>query len=316
MKRTKEQRGITLIALIITIVVLLILAAVAISSIQNDGILHYAQNAADSWNKAAQNEAGILDSYLEYLNPCLEKGHTYGAWVTTKQAGDCLSKIDGSRERTCSECGFKETDTINWKHNAGGTDEESTCTVCGNDCAHVLESMFGGADITGHYFIYNCQRCGYSCPNDQDSGNHDFENSYCATCGFTCDHTMNGGESMATYEKLNELQHTVTCTICDLDGPQNHNFENETCKDCGYVKPVDPTNCEHSMSEGVCEICLYQCPAHGVNTYISMGSWRESGWDPEEHVADYNCSECHEYIIDDVCCSPGNRHPECTVCNP
>ncbi len=66
--KTKTQKGITLIALIITIVVLLILAAVAISSIQNDGILHYATNAADNWNKAAQNEANMLGDYLNYLN--------------------------------------------------------------------------------------------------------------------------------------------------------------------------------------------------------------------------------------------------------
>ena len=66
--KTKTEKGITLIALIITIVVLLILAAVAISSIQNDGILHYAQNAADNWNKAAQNEANMLGDYLNYLN--------------------------------------------------------------------------------------------------------------------------------------------------------------------------------------------------------------------------------------------------------
>jgi len=66
--KSKTQKGITLIALIITIVVLLILAAVAISSIKNDGILHYAQNAADNWNKAAQNEANMLGDYLNYLN--------------------------------------------------------------------------------------------------------------------------------------------------------------------------------------------------------------------------------------------------------
>jgi len=66
--KTKQQKGITLIALIITIVVLLILAAVAISSIQNDGILHYATNAADSWNRAQENEATQLQNYLEYLD--------------------------------------------------------------------------------------------------------------------------------------------------------------------------------------------------------------------------------------------------------
>ena len=66
--KTKTQRGITLIALIITIVVLLILAAVAISSIQNDGILHYAQNAANSWNEAQSDEATALQNYLNYLD--------------------------------------------------------------------------------------------------------------------------------------------------------------------------------------------------------------------------------------------------------
>ena len=44
MKGTKEQKGITIIALIITIVVLLILASVAINTIQNDGLIQYAQS--------------------------------------------------------------------------------------------------------------------------------------------------------------------------------------------------------------------------------------------------------------------------------
>ena len=39
----RKQKGITLVALIITIVVLLILAGVAIGAIKNDGILQYAR---------------------------------------------------------------------------------------------------------------------------------------------------------------------------------------------------------------------------------------------------------------------------------
>jgi len=56
MKRTKAQKGITLIALIITIVVLLILATVAISSITNDGILDKAQDAASTYEIAQEKE--------------------------------------------------------------------------------------------------------------------------------------------------------------------------------------------------------------------------------------------------------------------
>ena len=68
MRKTKGEKAITLVALIITIVILLILAVVAISAIQNDGILGYAENAADSYNKAIIDEQDIIQGYLNYLN--------------------------------------------------------------------------------------------------------------------------------------------------------------------------------------------------------------------------------------------------------
>ena len=66
-RKTRMEKGITLIALIITIVVLLILAAVAISSITNDGILSYATNATKDYNQASKNEQTMLQDYLDYL---------------------------------------------------------------------------------------------------------------------------------------------------------------------------------------------------------------------------------------------------------
>ena len=68
MKKTRMEKGITLIALIITIVVLLILASVAISSIQENGILSYAQNAKNKWEQAISNEQALLNSYMDFLN--------------------------------------------------------------------------------------------------------------------------------------------------------------------------------------------------------------------------------------------------------
>ena len=67
-RKTKIEKGITLIALIITIVVLLILAAVAISSITNDGILQYAQNAAKDYNQAVKNEQLTLEGLMGFLD--------------------------------------------------------------------------------------------------------------------------------------------------------------------------------------------------------------------------------------------------------
>ena len=65
--KTKQEKGITLMALIVTIVVLLVLATVAISSIKNDGIISKAQDVANKFNQAQTNEQGILDEYLSYL---------------------------------------------------------------------------------------------------------------------------------------------------------------------------------------------------------------------------------------------------------
>ena len=67
MRKTRTEKGITLVALIVTIVVLLVLATVAISSIQNDGIISKAQDIANKFNQAQTNEQGILDEYLSYF---------------------------------------------------------------------------------------------------------------------------------------------------------------------------------------------------------------------------------------------------------
>jgi len=67
MKKFRKEKGITLVALIITIVILLILAAVAIAAIQNENILSHANNAALKYNQAVQNEQDILGGYLDFL---------------------------------------------------------------------------------------------------------------------------------------------------------------------------------------------------------------------------------------------------------
>ena len=68
MKKSKTQKGITLIALIITIVVLLILAVVTINAIQGDGIIEYAKNAANDYQQAQADEEALLQNYLDVIN--------------------------------------------------------------------------------------------------------------------------------------------------------------------------------------------------------------------------------------------------------
>ena len=86
MKKTKEQKGITLVALIITVIVLIILAMVTINAVSDGGIIGYAKNAVEKhrgqfyeyydWglgyvgeyrNGAVQSETSILDYYSKYI---------------------------------------------------------------------------------------------------------------------------------------------------------------------------------------------------------------------------------------------------------
>ena len=59
----KKERGITLIALIVTIIVLLILAGVTISlAVKNNGIFTKAKTAGNNKKKAEYNETTGLDT--------------------------------------------------------------------------------------------------------------------------------------------------------------------------------------------------------------------------------------------------------------
>ena len=65
----KEKRGITLIALAVTIIVILILAAVTIGAIfSDDGIINKAKEAANAMNNAVANDQAELNDLLEELN--------------------------------------------------------------------------------------------------------------------------------------------------------------------------------------------------------------------------------------------------------
>ena len=65
----RKERGITLIALIITIIILLILAMVTIRILMNQGIIKHAQNATEEYNNAQNNET----EYLTYAEGEMDK---------------------------------------------------------------------------------------------------------------------------------------------------------------------------------------------------------------------------------------------------
>lgn len=72
----KDQSGITIVALIITIIILIILAGISIGSITSDnGIINQATNAKNEvqyqqWSE--QIDTAIIDAESKYANPTIE----------------------------------------------------------------------------------------------------------------------------------------------------------------------------------------------------------------------------------------------------
>lgn len=75
-KISKKEKGITLIALVITIVILIILATVAINAIFKDGgLIEQAEKAKDLYNNSAKDEEESMASLEDQLNSLIaEKG--------------------------------------------------------------------------------------------------------------------------------------------------------------------------------------------------------------------------------------------------
>ena len=67
-KKIKTNNGITLVALVITIIILLILATISIQSLTNTGLFQKAQEAKEKTQNAEENQAKTLNEYEDELN--------------------------------------------------------------------------------------------------------------------------------------------------------------------------------------------------------------------------------------------------------
>ena len=70
-QKIAAERGITLLALIITVVILIILAAVTINITLNSGLINQAKQAGEDTMQAAKDEQQMLDDAASYINEIL-----------------------------------------------------------------------------------------------------------------------------------------------------------------------------------------------------------------------------------------------------
>ena len=113
----KNQNGITLIALVVTIVVLLILAGITVNMLfNNGGIFKIAQDAVNAWNEATVNEQESLNSLADQIAN-LVNGQVGGGSGGEETPGDPWIPPETVEEAIEQDKIFKETKQIKDKYN-------------------------------------------------------------------------------------------------------------------------------------------------------------------------------------------------------
>ena len=80
-ERYKSTKGITLVALVITIIILLILATISIQSLTNTGLFAKAQKAKEKTKNATENQAKTLNEYEDELNKYVSDNKDKTDWT-------------------------------------------------------------------------------------------------------------------------------------------------------------------------------------------------------------------------------------------
>lgn len=160
------------------------------------------------------------------------KGHQFSEWTTTKNA-NCGT--DGQKERTCSVCGYKETETISkYGNHTWGEWKETTAPRCNAEGVSTRKCSICGATetkpiaTTDHSYgaLQNLRK--YELP-----GYHGYVCVYCGNIRDdkeACDKNGSYGEWIdgVTYDSeiswaINpETTHYVHCSKCGAAHGQNH----------------------------------------------------------------------------------------------
>ena len=119
MRKTNGQKGITLVALVITIIILLILATISIQALTNTGLFAKAQEAKEKTKNATENQAKTLNEYEDELNK-----YVSGTTQTQKLADKV--KVGDYVEYTPDELGNESLTTLKTNLNTYSGNSNST----------------------------------------------------------------------------------------------------------------------------------------------------------------------------------------------
>ena len=91
--KMKSNKAITLVALIITIIVLLILAGVTLNMVLGEnGLINKAQSSVDKYKESAENEQKLLNEIEEYIGTKGTYGKKEGELTLSSTSGNiCIT---------------------------------------------------------------------------------------------------------------------------------------------------------------------------------------------------------------------------------
>ena len=161
-KRILKERGITLIALVVTIVVLLILAGVSINAIfSENGIIKRAQDAQNKMNNAQESDLNALNDLDKWINNQVNGitgGGTTGGDAnpsTTPKISTLVGKVVDKNTKAEDAYGNKITIPKGFKVLAHGTEAGSaTYTYSGDNIPAVQDGIVIENGTDGNQFVW------------------------------------------------------------------------------------------------------------------------------------------------------------------
>ena len=192
-------------------------------------------------------------------------GHAYGDWKVTK-AATCTN--DGREERTCANCGGKETRTITspghkWKDDYT-VDKEATCTEEGSKSKHcsvcntINKSTISSIPATGHAYG------SWKVTEPATCTENGSQERICANCGGKETETLNAKGHMWSEEYTVDSEGTcvepgsesIHCSVCDAINESTVRSTGTKPHKYGKWNVTKAATCtENGSQERVCKNC-------------------------------------------------------------
>ena len=142
-KQVKREKGITLVALVITVVVMLILAGVAIAAVvDGDGLFSKTRQAAEAYENAADKESYMLENLIGQIDHYIEGGIIGGGDITEGEEGSPIASVVSVGDYVNYDAGTWTEEDFNKI-----TNSEGTPTVNKSTAKPTTQGQFGGFTV-------------------------------------------------------------------------------------------------------------------------------------------------------------------------